>query len=708
MENDYLNIVMENILYHVQDLGYETAGIINENLLGSIAKAVGNDWTIFSNYELGFDLFELSNTDEKGKEYYDLLFIIQVNEDLKRFNQKDKLIRDIISKYKENVNMFIKKNLSCGEVINSKIIKDIFQQIIHSNIKIVIISKSVSSSLLTEEILSYSDSNLKLKNIKSLIIKENKEIVNNFPSWVDSECNSNIVEELKKENLEYIKKMPRSRVEIVYDFYTLDFKPETKPITVISRTFATSTKKVDYPEMVGNVYSAKLFDLVELYNKKGKNLFLKNIRLGIENLNGVDTAIMDTLSTNPREFWYLNNGVTMLVARNSVISNYNNTLFIKDSGKTEQSVGITVINGAQTISSATKFFVKNSFHEAVKEYAEKYFPNISRDYKVKFEKYNKQYSNAVDEAYVMLKLVEINMSNNNTEIDKKINAITVSLNRQKPVGPVDLAYTLPVISEINKFTAIDNNKLEGFTFTVVRRGDASSINNNRYTLNILPRIMMAILREKPGKAMSVGIKTLLNLNQQNDHFQEKDLFPIKNVAEVKMESSNFFGEMNEEFGDLFIDEELFLSKYKFVNFSMKLYEEIGNLQINFELNYKDNDDNFKYIKKFNSYSKYLLIYIIVYSLLGEGKEIQATSKDFTNWKFNSSSVGEVLDKNKYLKLMKFLTSKWKALLEEKNVHELDTWHINSFKKDDYITDLLKETKEEVREILLKNDEEKLH
>ena len=706
MENDYLNIVMENILYHVQDLGYETAGIINENLLGSIAKAVGNDWTVFSNYDLGFELFELSNIDEKENEYYDLLFIIQINEDIQKFNQKDKLLEDIINQYKENINMFLQQVIS-GEVNNtnvSEIVEELYGKLIHSNSKIVIISKSVSSALLTEEVLSYSDSNLKLKNIKSLIIKEIKEIVNNLYCYVDSDIG--IVAELKKENREYIKKMSRSRVEIVYDFYTLDFKPETKPITVISRTFATSTKKVENPEMVGNVYSAKLYDLVELYNKKGKNLFLKNIRLGIENLMGVDTAIMDTLSTNPREFWYLNNGVTMLVARNSVISNYNNTLYIEDSGKTERSVGITVINGAQTISSATKFFVKNSFYEAVKEYAEDHYPNIAKDYKIRYEKYNKQYSSAVDEAYVMLKLVEINTSdNNNTEIDKKINAITVSLNRQKPVGPVDLAYTLPVISEINKFT-VDNNELEGFTFTIVRRGDASSINNNRYTLNILPRIMMAILLDRPGKAMSVGIKTLLNLNHQNDHFKEKDLFPIRNVAEVKMESSNFFSETNEEFGDLFIDKKLFLSKYKFVNFSMKLYEEIGNLQINFEINYKDNDNSFKYLKKFNSYSKYLLIYIIVNSLFEEGGDRQVAPKDFRNWKYNSSSVGEVIDKNKYLKLIKFLTIKWEELLVKKEIDVLDIWHINSFKKDDYIGELLENTKEVVLEILLKNEEEK--
>ncbi|WP_081502374.1 AIPR family protein [Solibacillus isronensis] len=447
--------------------------------------------------------------------------------------------------------------------------------------------------------------------------------------------------------------------------------------------------------MMGFVYSARLYDLFELYNSKGKKLFLKNIRLGIENLMGVDTAIMETLLTNPKEFWYLNNGVTMLVSEDTVTSNYNNYIEIIDP-ENEKKIGVTVINGAQTINSAAKFFIRRDFNNALKKYVEKNNKEILSEFEKKYKEREDDFERAINEAYVMLKVVEINSESK--DVEKKINSITVSLNRQKPVGPVDLAYTLPVISGINMFRnevyelrgneKNDSMDLREFVFSIVRKGDASSINNYRYTLDILPRIMLAILDDEPGKAMSSGIKTLLQLNKAGDNFKNENLFP--NSKDISL-----FDNDEEQFSDynILIDKKIFEQKYKFVNFAMKLYEQIGKQQLRYEFNQKSTGTS---KKKFNLYNKYLFIYIIINSLLNSN----SLKKDFTNWKYTSSDVEQMLNFSNYIALIDEISGEWQLALENKGVDKIDIWQINSFKKDQYIRDVYKKVENKVRELLL--------
>lgn len=88
-------------------------------------------------------------------------------------------------------------------------------------------------------------------------------------------------------------------------------------------------------------------DLVNLHDRHDKGLYEKNIRtfLGMGLKQGVNESIQETLKNAPENFCYLNNGVTALCER---IEPKN----IKNGKKQLHLSGLSIINGAQTISSS--------------------------------------------------------------------------------------------------------------------------------------------------------------------------------------------------------------------------------------------------------------------------------------------------------------------------------------------------------------------
>ncbi len=88
-------------------------------------------------------------------------------------------------------------------------------------------------------------------------------------------------------------------------------------------------------------------DLVSLHEKHEKGLYEKNIRtfLGMGLKQGVNESIQETLKNNPENFCYLNNGVTALC---EIIE----PKIAKNGKKQLKLTGLSIINGAQTISSS--------------------------------------------------------------------------------------------------------------------------------------------------------------------------------------------------------------------------------------------------------------------------------------------------------------------------------------------------------------------
>lgn len=98
---------------------------------------------------------------------------------------------------------------------------------------------------------------------------------------------------------------------------------------------------------------AKVADLVALHAAHKKALYERNIRYYLGSKDStVNRSIQETLRNAPQEFFFLNNGVTVLAdiveTRGTKVDR---RLFLR---------GFSVINGAQTISSAAEFVAANS------------------------------------------------------------------------------------------------------------------------------------------------------------------------------------------------------------------------------------------------------------------------------------------------------------------------------------------------------------
>jgi hypothetical protein len=96
----------------------------------------------------------------------------------------------------------------------------------------------------------------------------------------------------------------------------------------------------------------KITDLIALHEKYGKSLYEKNIRYFIgAGLRGVNSAIKCTLLDEPENFLYLNNGITI------VGSSIKQRSKARDNKTTRsfEVLGMSVVNGAQTISTAAQF-----------------------------------------------------------------------------------------------------------------------------------------------------------------------------------------------------------------------------------------------------------------------------------------------------------------------------------------------------------------
>jgi len=90
-----------------------------------------------------------------------------------------------------------------------------------------------------------------------------------------------------------------------------------------------------------------LKNLVELHNKHGKALYVKNIRTFLGRKTDVNSAIQKTLREQPDHFWYLNNGITALCENIEPKSQR-----VRDGKKQIKIQGLSIINGAQTIASS--------------------------------------------------------------------------------------------------------------------------------------------------------------------------------------------------------------------------------------------------------------------------------------------------------------------------------------------------------------------
>lgn len=235
------------------------------------------------------------------------------------------------------------------------------------------------------------------------------------------------------------------------DLHSLDMFQEPP----LNREINLDTEPEETCNIRGQVFTADLYQLVKIYNLIGDTLFQNNVRFGIKEALGVDESIRQTLKKNPEYFWFKNNGVTILI-QNSRTSLQESKSIRLGRLEPDKSPDFSVINGAQTITTAARYFFelehKNRNASNEKERAG----------------HEKELENAKKQARVLVRVIHI-MSEEDVQAEGSPQSISIALNRQKPVRIEDIAFISPAVLKLTECLQRQTNP----PFTLVRQGETS-------------------------------------------------------------------------------------------------------------------------------------------------------------------------------------------------------------------------------------------
>ncbi len=281
-----------------------------------------------------------------------------------------------------------------------------------------------------------------------------------------------------------------------------------------------ASKKKVYPK--GQIFVAKLYDIVRMYNEIGDSLFEKNVRFSLENdKNDVETSIHSTLENEPDYFWFYNNGITLLADKVNYSDSKSIEIFAVDGNR------FSVINGAQTITACADFY---------------YSPFVDKEAIAKAKS-----------AYVMLRIISVYEEKDAQDLECEDEAtqegaskkgakelleskISVSLNRQKPIDEEDLAINSETVYMINNIEVDEHIKIN-----IGRKGEEQK--NNTYYLIDVARFVLATKLQRPGLAKNTYRGYILKM--EGDRFKRKEILPkFKNMDTLEQEYINQYGLVN--------------------------------------------------------------------------------------------------------------------------------------------------------------------
>ena len=134
------------------------------------------------------------------------------------------------------------------------------------------------------------------------------------------------------------------RLNLATDVARRRLRPENIDGDILVKNFGI--RKEPYKAVYGSVPAG---DLIRLYSEHSQKLFAENLRFAIEK-SEVNDSIRGTASSEPENFWYFNNGVTIICDEfKKSLAGGSST----DAGSFEVK-RLNVINGAQTISSLAR------------------------------------------------------------------------------------------------------------------------------------------------------------------------------------------------------------------------------------------------------------------------------------------------------------------------------------------------------------------
>lgn len=239
------------------------------------------------------------------------------------------------------------------------------------------------------------------------------------------------------------------------------------------------------------VYVAKLFDIVALYNQIGTELFARNVRYHIADVLNVESEIQETLEAYPEDFFNSNNGVAIqLKKREDLDTRDEYAIQLNYSQRGE----LSIINGAQTISAAADFFFQQVAEENTKKIIEK----------------------AKRNAWVLLRVFYPENSACK-DCGAMFDRISISLNRQKPISPMDIGYTCPAVNQINAL--YKQNRDNPHYFKLLKRGQ-DDLGRFQYQLADFGRMVKAYYYNEPSKARSDTTQNIIRYSDIHDNSNE--------------------------------------------------------------------------------------------------------------------------------------------------------------------------------------------
>lgn len=245
-------------------------------------------------------------------------------------------------------------------------------------------------------------------------------------------------------------------------------------------------REFDGNKVKGYVFTAYLKDIIDIYNRRGENLFQKNVRFSLDDgSSDVAKEIIETLSTGPDEFWFLNNGITIL-SNVDIDMNKMDAIELHHDNKED----FYVINGAQTVSAAHRFF-----------YEEK---GLGQQY---------QKDLAADQAMVLVRIIVSNDTDTKNGFGTSFGEkMSVSLNRQKPIKAEDLAYYSSYVRVLNQIYEEneDCDKAEEY-FKIVRRGEEKTNEYRMHSLTKVAKALFVIENDSPRAAKNTSNDIALEL-----------------------------------------------------------------------------------------------------------------------------------------------------------------------------------------------------
>ena len=218
-------------------------------------------------------------------------------------------------------------------------------------------------------------------------------------------------------------------------------------------------------------------------------LFDLNVRYRIPDELNVEKEIKKTLTEKAEYFWFKNNGITIIANKDNF--NCNNPRAIEFSGVN----CFSVINGAQTITTAAKWYNENE-----------------------------KIQNNLKEAWVLLRVVLVD------DIERSFaKDVSVSLNRQKSISETDIATTYGFVECINNLmNECDNDNI---CFELNKRGGTPTYKYSYY-IDDFAQLVEAYMIQKPGSARSSKGTLISTKETQGEYeFIRKDIFK-------KIKSSN--------------------------------------------------------------------------------------------------------------------------------------------------------------------------